>query len=104
MKTLSIAGFVDFVHRPVLQVTICSSTHSYLEFRTMDKVQKPSDTVLYTIVRILYIQVYEKGELILKIMLCLIGGLCDLVVRLPGYTMEMYCVSREVRTEFIYVM
>jgi hypothetical protein len=26
------------------------------------------------------------------------------VVRVPGYTTEMYCVSCEVRTEFIYVM
>jgi hypothetical protein len=30
--------------------------------------------------------------------------LCGLVVRVPGYTMEMYCISCEVRTEFIYVM
>jgi hypothetical protein len=30
--------------------------------------------------------------------------LCVLVVRVPGYRTEMYCVSREVRTEFIYVM
>jgi hypothetical protein len=30
--------------------------------------------------------------------------LCGLVVRVPGYTMEMYCASCEVRTEFIYVM
>jgi hypothetical protein len=29
--------------------------------------------------------------------------LCGLVVRVPGYTTEMYCVSCEVRTEFIYV-
>jgi hypothetical protein len=29
---------------------------------------------------------------------------CGLVVRVPGYTTEMYCVSCEVRTEFIYVM
>jgi hypothetical protein len=27
--------------------------------------------------------------------------LCGLVVRVPGYTTEMYCVSCEVRTEFI---
>jgi hypothetical protein len=27
-----------------------------------------------------------------------------LVVRVPGYRWEMYCVSCEVRTEFIYVM
>jgi hypothetical protein len=26
--------------------------------------------------------------------------LCGLVVRVPGYTTEMYCVSCEVRTEF----
>jgi hypothetical protein len=30
--------------------------------------------------------------------------LCGLVVRVPGYWTEMYCVSCEVRTEFIYVM
>jgi hypothetical protein len=30
--------------------------------------------------------------------------LCGLVVRVLGYTMEMYCASCEVRTEFIYVM
>jgi hypothetical protein len=32
------------------------------------------------------------------------GRLCGLVVRVPGYTTEMYCVCCEVRTEFIYVM
>jgi hypothetical protein len=32
------------------------------------------------------------------------GRLCGLVVRVPGYTMEMYCASCEVRTEVIYVM
>jgi hypothetical protein len=30
--------------------------------------------------------------------------LCCLVARVCGYTTEMYCVSCEVRTEFIYVM
>jgi hypothetical protein len=30
--------------------------------------------------------------------------LCGVVVRVPGYTTEMYCVSCEVRTGFIYVM
>jgi hypothetical protein len=30
--------------------------------------------------------------------------LCGLVVRVPGYRNDMYCVSCEVRTEFIYVM
>jgi hypothetical protein len=30
--------------------------------------------------------------------------LCGLVVRVLGYTTEMYCASCEVRTEFIYVM
>jgi hypothetical protein len=29
-------------------------------------------------------------------------GLCALVVRVPGYRAEMYCVSCEVGTEFIY--
>jgi hypothetical protein len=31
-------------------------------------------------------------------------SLCGLVVRVPGYTTEMYCAYCEVRTEFIYVM
>jgi hypothetical protein len=30
--------------------------------------------------------------------------LCGPVVRVPGYRKYMYCVSCEVRTEFIYVM
>jgi hypothetical protein len=34
----------------------------------------------------------------------MIDRLCSLVVRVPGYTTEMYCDSCEVRTEFIYVM
>jgi hypothetical protein len=33
-----------------------------------------------------------------------VDRLCGLVFRVPGYTTEMYCVSCEVRTEFIYVM
>jgi ribosomal protein S26 len=28
---------------------------------------------------------------------------CGLVVRIPDYRTEMYCVSCEVKTEFIYV-
>jgi hypothetical protein len=34
----------------------------------------------------------------------IIDCLCSLVVRVPGYRTVMYCVSCEVRTEFIYVM
>jgi hypothetical protein len=30
--------------------------------------------------------------------------LCGLLIRVPGYVTEMYCVYCEVRTEFIYVM
>jgi hypothetical protein len=30
--------------------------------------------------------------------------LCGLVVRVPGYTTEMYCASCEVLSDFIYVM
>jgi NAD-dependent SIR2 family protein deacetylase len=33
-----------------------------------------------------------------------IDRLCGLVVRVHGYTTEMYCVSCEVRTEFMYVL
>jgi hypothetical protein len=29
---------------------------------------------------------------------------CGLVVRIPGYRTEMYCVSCEVRTDFLYVI
>jgi hypothetical protein len=35
---------------------------------------------------------------------CACERFCGLVVRVPGYITEMYCVSCEVRTEFIYVM
>jgi hypothetical protein len=31
-------------------------------------------------------------------------SLCGLVVRVPGYRTEIYCVSCQVRTEFMYVM
>jgi hypothetical protein len=31
-------------------------------------------------------------------------GLCGLVVSIHGCRMELYCVSCEVQTEFIYVM
>jgi hypothetical protein len=34
----------------------------------------------------------------------LFDRLCGLVVRVPGYRTEMYCVSCEVRTEFVYIM
>jgi hypothetical protein len=33
-----------------------------------------------------------------------VDRLSDLVVRVPGYRAKIYCVSCEVRTEFIYVM
>jgi hypothetical protein len=32
-----------------------------------------------------------------------VDRLCGLVVRVPGYRSEMYCVSCEIRTEFIYI-
>jgi hypothetical protein len=38
-----------------------------------------------------------------KISLRLSPCLCSLLVRVPGYRTELYCVSCEVRTEFIYV-
>jgi hypothetical protein len=37
-------------------------------------------------------------------MLWKVDRLCGLVVRVPGYTTEMYCAFYEVRTEFIHVM
>jgi hypothetical protein len=40
----------------------------------------------------------------LSIVSDVVDRLCGLVVRVHGYTMEMYCVSCKVRTEFIYVM
>jgi hypothetical protein len=45
-----------------------------------------------------------RYELNLYVMLKKVHRLCGLVVRVPGYTTEMYCVSCEVRTEFICVM
>jgi hypothetical protein len=33
-----------------------------------------------------------------------LDGLCGIVVRVPGYRTEMYCVSCEVRIEFMYAM
>jgi hypothetical protein len=42
--------------------------------------------------------------LVLSILGSISHRLCGLVVRVPGYGTEMYCVSCEVRTEFIYVM
>jgi hypothetical protein len=39
-----------------------------------------------------------------SVLYILADRLCGLVVRVLGYITEMYCVSCEVRTEFIYVM
>jgi hypothetical protein len=39
-----------------------------------------------------------------QIMMDVWDRLCGLVVRVLGYRTEMYCVSCEVQTEFIYVM
>jgi hypothetical protein len=36
----------------------------------------------------------------LYVLLKKVDRLCGLVVRIPGYITEMYCVSCEVRTEF----
>jgi hypothetical protein len=40
----------------------------------------------------------------LQLQLQLLARLCGLVVRVPGYTTEMYCASCGVQTEFMYVM
>jgi hypothetical protein len=45
-----------------------------------------------------------KTRLLFQVLSGYLDRLCGLVVRVPGYGMEMYCVSCEVRTEFIYVM
>jgi hypothetical protein len=45
-----------------------------------------------------------RYEMNLYVMQKKVDHLCGLVVRVPIYTTEMYCVSCEVRTEFIYVM
>jgi hypothetical protein len=44
-----------------------------------------------------------KYELNLYVLCRKVDRLCDLVVRVPGYRSEMYCVSCEVRTEYIYI-
>jgi hypothetical protein len=46
----------------------------------------------------------ESARFLLSHVACGIDRLCGLVVRVPGYKTEMYCVSYEVRTEFICVM
>jgi hypothetical protein len=45
-----------------------------------------------------------RYELNLYVMWKKVDRLCGPVVRVPGCRTEMYCVSCEVRTEFIYVM
>jgi hypothetical protein len=45
-----------------------------------------------------------RYELDLYVLQKKVDRLCGLVVRVPGYRTEMYRVSCEVRTEFIYVM
>jgi hypothetical protein len=52
----------------------------------------------------LYILVILYDLRILHEAMDLSDRLCGLVLRVPGYTTEMYCASCEVRTEFIYVM
>jgi hypothetical protein len=47
---------------------------------------------------------WPSTEHIIIINVIIKDRLCGLVVRAPGYRTEMYCVSCEVRTEFIYVM
>jgi hypothetical protein len=44
-----------------------------------------------------------RYELIFYVIQKKVDRLCGLVVRVPGYRTEMYCVSCEVRTKFIYV-
>jgi hypothetical protein len=48
------------------------------------------------------------STLVLVVLFCKhissLDHLCGLVVRVPGYTTEMYCAFCKVRTEFIYVM
>jgi hypothetical protein len=43
---------------------------------------------------------YEQNLYVMKET---VDRFCGLVVRVSGYRTEMYCVSCEVRTEFIYV-
>jgi hypothetical protein len=44
-----------------------------------------------------------RYKLNLYVMQKKVDRLCGLVVRVPGYTTEMYCISFEVRAELIYV-
>jgi hypothetical protein len=45
-----------------------------------------------------------RYELNLHVIYKKVNRLCGLVVRVPGYRTEMYCVSCELRTEFIRVI
>jgi hypothetical protein len=46
----------------------------------------------------------RENDVLLIVTIYDFARLCGLVVRVPGYTTEMYCASFEVRTEFIYLM
>jgi hypothetical protein len=63
-------------------------------------------SVHYGLIYFLYIPICQSILLsvlciLLKSYFLLHDRLCGLVVRVPGYTTDMYCVSCEVRTEFI---
>jgi hypothetical protein len=79
-------GFLDFVYR--LETSLYRNVvfSGYLEFQTMDKVHKPSNNELTFV------------------FLCQLMGKLSVSVRVLCYRTELYCVSCEVRTEFIYVM
>jgi hypothetical protein len=71
---------------------------------TLDVLYRPNRSVPDYCLRLMYINQYSE---LLRIVLLDLHGedrLCGAVVRVPGYITEMYCVSCEVRTEFIYVM
>jgi hypothetical protein len=62
--------------------------------------------VLFTTVKMLriIIIIIIIIDVIIIILSLIFLCLCGLVVRVPGYRTEMYRVSCEVRTEFMYVM
>jgi hypothetical protein len=51
-----------------------------------------------------YIVFPVRYELSVYVMQKKVDPFCGLVVRVPGYTTEMYCASCEVRIDFIYVV
>jgi hypothetical protein len=83
---------------PVIKVSYCQTIEmkkdtSILNSNETERLSKDGQAVLYPVIK-QYLKPYVSRQ----------DRLCGLVVRVSGYSSEMYCASCEVRTEFVYVM